>query len=50
MFVAGLVIETLTSNQWVVISGATVVLLATVTFAFVFFTADRAHTVAAANH
>jgi hypothetical protein len=42
MFVAGLVIETLTSNQWVVISGATAVLLATVTFAFVFFTADKA--------
>jgi len=41
LFVLGLVIVILTSNQLLAIVGSTVVLLATLTFGFVFFTADK---------
>lgn len=41
IFVPGIVVVTLTNNQLIVIVGSAVVMLATLTFGFVFFTADK---------
>jgi hypothetical protein len=41
IFVPGILIVTRTGNQGVVIAGSVVVLLATITFAFVFFTTAK---------
>ena len=41
IFVPGIAIVTLTGNQFTVITGSTVIMLATLTFAFVFFTAAK---------
>jgi hypothetical protein len=43
IFIAGIVVVTLTNNQLIVIVGAIVVLLATLTFGFVFLSADKSN-------